>query len=53
MIATKVLGLTAALSKSNKIKIGILLIEIVLLAYAIHKNSNDKKNEIAMNKIEK
>lgn len=37
MIATKILGITAALSKSKKLKIGLLLAEVVLLA-VFYKN---------------
>lgn len=47
MIITKVLGLTAALSKSKKAKIGILLLEIAILALAATTNSKvEKKKEL-------
>ena len=42
MIATKILGLTAAFSKSKKIKIGILLVEIALLAFALSREDNNE-----------
>lgn len=43
MIITKVLGLTAALSKSKKAKIGILLLEIAILAVATKASNNGKE----------
>jgi hypothetical protein len=43
MIITKVLGLTAALSKSKKVKIGILLLEVAILALAAKSNNIEKK----------
>mgnify|MGYP005993141785 CR=1 FL=1 len=53
MIATKILGLTAALSKNKKLKIGILLLEVALLAFAVKKRSDTTNEEdIDKEKIE-
>jgi len=43
MIITKILSLTSSMTKSKKIKIAILLVEIGLLLYAI--NQNETNNE--------
>jgi len=43
MIITKILSLTSSMTKSKKIKIAILLVEIGLLIYAI--NQNETNNE--------
>ena len=43
MIATKILGLTAAVSKSKKLKIALLLTEVVLIALAFSKDKEMKK----------
>lgn len=45
MIATKVLGLTSALTKSKKAKLVILSIEIAILAYALLQQKNEKKTK--------
>jgi len=42
MIATKILGLTAAVSKNKKLKIALLLTEVALLALA-YKSGKDRK----------
>lgn len=44
MIATKILGITAALSKRKALKIGLLAAEIVVLAL-FYKNQNKKELE--------
>lgn len=41
MIATKILGLTAAVSKSKKIKIALLLAEVALFAFALRKDKEE------------
>ena len=43
MISTKILGLTAALSKNKKLKIALLLTEIALIAWAIKSNKDSEK----------
>ena len=55
MIATKILGLTATLSKSKKVKIGILLLEVALLAYALNRTKEKDKDsitELDINKLD-
>tara|TARA_R110002049_G_scaffold97411_3_gene237472 strand:- start:1225 stop:1380 length:156 start_codon:yes stop_codon:yes gene_type:complete len=43
MIATKLIGLTSALTKSKKAKIGLLILEIAVIAIAYKNNSTNKK----------
>ena len=43
MIATKILGLTAAVSKNKKLKIALLLTEVALLALAVLSSRDSKK----------
>ncbi len=43
MIATKILGLTAAVSKNKKLKIALLLTEVALLALAYKSGKDHKK----------
>ncbi|MHB0754719.1 hypothetical protein [Polaribacter sp. M15] len=43
MIATKILGLTAAVSKSKKLKIALLLAEVALFTFALCKDKKDHK----------
>ena len=43
MIATKILGLTAAVSKSKKLKIALLLTEVALIALAFKKDRKEKR----------
>jgi len=43
MIATKILGLTAAVSKNKKLKIALLLVEVALLALAYKSGKDSKK----------
>ncbi|MBU3010625.1 hypothetical protein KO506_04380 [Polaribacter vadi] len=50
MIATKILGLTAAVSKSKKLKIALLLTEVALLTMAFKKENNLEKKKLE-NKI--
>lgn len=45
MIATKILGLTAAVSKSKKLKIALLLTEVALIALAFNKDKDIKNNK--------
>ena len=45
MIITKALGLTSALTKSKKAKLAILGIEMAILAYALFKQKDEKKNK--------
>ena len=45
MIATKILGLTAAISKSKKLKIALLLAEVALFAFALRKDKEEKSTE--------
>ncbi|SHN00248.1 MULTISPECIES: hypothetical protein [unclassified Polaribacter] len=42
MIATKIIGLTSALTKSKKAKIGLLLLEIAIIAVAYKSNKQEK-----------
>ncbi|QOD62106.1 hypothetical protein H9I45_06600 [Polaribacter haliotis] len=50
MIATKLLGFSAALTKSKKIKIAILLVEIAILAYAYKKNKEEQEAQLYIKK---
>jgi hypothetical protein len=43
MIATTLLGLTAAVSKNKKLKIALLLTEVALIAWAMKSNKDSKK----------
>lgn len=43
MIATKILGLTAAVSKNKKLKIALLLTEVALIALAFKSSKDNKK----------
>ncbi|MGS2727459.1 hypothetical protein ACU8DI_12685 [Psychroserpens sp. BH13MA-6] len=43
MIATKVLGITSALTKSKKAKLAILGLEMAVLVYAIAKQKAQNK----------
>jgi len=43
MIATTLLGLTAAVSKNKKLKIALLLTEIALIAWAMNSTKENKK----------
>lgn len=45
MIITKALGLTSALTKSKKVKLAILGIEMVILGYALLQQKQEKKNK--------
>ena len=49
MIATKILGLTAAVSKSKKLKIALLLTEVALIALAFNRDKDikNKKKQIS------
>ncbi|WP_452223937.1 hypothetical protein [Lacinutrix chionoecetis] len=44
MIITKILGLSTVFTKSKKVKIAILLIEIVILMYAIAASEEASEN---------
>ncbi|WP_162919937.1 hypothetical protein [Hanstruepera ponticola] len=50
MIITKILGLTSALTKSKKAKLGILAIEMGLLIYAIRSKKLERKEQELINK---
>lgn len=50
MIATKILGLTAAVSKSKKLKIALLLAEVALFALALKKDKDDNTGKKALDK---
>jgi|TARA_R100000789_G_C2961815_1_gene138168 hypothetical protein len=53
MISTKILGLTAALSKSKKLKIALLLAEVALFAIALRNEKKTPEKEDESIKIEK
>ena len=50
MIATKILGLTAAVSKSKKLKIALLLTEVALIALAFNKDKKIRNKEKSLEK---